>query len=985
MIKYLFFLSVTFYALNSYSASIYTSNKNICTNNVLPDYKQINKQKYRSLNNEDSISYKNTNKKRCSNLPKKPSISNTIICSENKATLKPSGAIGNNASYQWYGTQTATNTLAITTTKNPVYVTEKLNNTNSIATIQSYWVSIKDSNSCESIRTKVDVTINPKVTPTFTQVSAICSKGTFSLPTTSTNTPSISGTWSPTINNTATTSYTFTPASGTCANTATMSVTVNPLPVVTVNSPSVCSGASATVTATHSPKDTYTYAWTVPATATAQSTASFSTSVAGEYKVKIKNTTTLCESTEAIGKVTLKPLPNDPKITMNEDVCSGSTGTFTIKGTAGDIVSYSGVTGTPWSPVTLPASGTLDVTVSNVTADITMTLTKVDNGSCSKEISLPSTIKVKVIPELTQPGNLSKCPLESVAPSSFVSTPTGATFAWTNTNSSVGLAASGTGDITAYTAPSNFTVNEIVSEVSVTPTLNGCPGKVKKFTITIKPTPVMAVPSNITKCKGDAVGESVFSTTPPESKYAWTNSNTTIGLKSDSGIGNIPSFIATNTTSSAITSTVEIEPTLNGCKGSKQQYTITVNPSPNFELIGKEQEICSGDTAKISINNSTGNFTYYKQEDTTNLFENSKLEFPLSIKEPSNYYVRAKSNEGCWSSKIDKINVKVISYPNVSIVNTSPYFCNGGSTKIELNNLDDKQYDLYWIFDSIIKDSINPLIVKSVGKYFVKVFPKGKKICYTERDVEVKMVENPPKFLINGPDTLCSYSKNRIYEIENTNNDSITWKIGNIEKYTRKVYINAANSNIEMNVKKTNKLTNCSSNQDKTIYIDNKNQAPNTSTIELLDNNLLYIPEKDLILNWGVENISNSSTLNTFISDKNYHFFENMDITKNYYFVDRGINKTSCYTRSYYKTSPIAKITDINLEKLSIYPNPVISSIQIKGLIKNLKYQYEIITAEGRNVKSGYIFNDDFINLEDLNNGIFLIKINNQSFKFTKL
>ena len=56
---------------------------------------------------------------------------------------------------------------------------------------------------------RLTVTVNPKVDPVFDPIDAICEGGTFTLPTTSTN--GISGTWSPAINNAATTTYTFTP------------------------------------------------------------------------------------------------------------------------------------------------------------------------------------------------------------------------------------------------------------------------------------------------------------------------------------------------------------------------------------------------------------------------------------------------------------------------------------------------------------------------------------------------------------------------------------------------------------------------------------------------------------------------------------------------------------------------------------------------------------------------------------------------------
>jgi gliding motility-associated-like protein len=94
--------------------------------------------------------------------------------------------------------------------------------------------------------TTMSVTVNPNITPTFTQVAPICSGGSFTLPTTSDN--SITGTWSPAVNNTATTTYTFTPTAGVCATTATMSVTVNQPTVPTFTQvAAICNGGSFTL------------------------------------------------------------------------------------------------------------------------------------------------------------------------------------------------------------------------------------------------------------------------------------------------------------------------------------------------------------------------------------------------------------------------------------------------------------------------------------------------------------------------------------------------------------------------------------------------------------------------------------------------------------------------------------------------------------------------------------------------------------------
>ncbi|MBL0013249.1 MAG: gliding motility-associated C-terminal domain-containing protein [Flavobacterium sp.] len=70
------------------------------------------------------------------------------------------------------------------------------------------------------------IVVNPKPTPIFSQVAAICEGNALaSLPTISSN--GISGVWSPAINNTVTTTYTFTP-SDVCALLVPMTITVTP-------------------------------------------------------------------------------------------------------------------------------------------------------------------------------------------------------------------------------------------------------------------------------------------------------------------------------------------------------------------------------------------------------------------------------------------------------------------------------------------------------------------------------------------------------------------------------------------------------------------------------------------------------------------------------------------------------------------------------------------------------------------------------------
>lgn len=74
--------------------------------------------------------------------------------------------------------------------------------------------------------TKLTITIDPQVIPTFLSVGSYCTGATIAaLPTTSIN--GISGTWSPALNNTVTTTYTFNPTAGQCATGATLTITLD--------------------------------------------------------------------------------------------------------------------------------------------------------------------------------------------------------------------------------------------------------------------------------------------------------------------------------------------------------------------------------------------------------------------------------------------------------------------------------------------------------------------------------------------------------------------------------------------------------------------------------------------------------------------------------------------------------------------------------------------------------------------------------------
>lgn len=138
-------------------------------------------------------------------------------------------------------------TTVIWTASSGSFSTPSVLNTNytlSASATGSIVLTLTATNPCgTTITDSVTVNVSASATPTFNPVAPICAGDALApLPTTSTN--GIAGAWSPAINNTGTTTYTFTPNVGQCAVSTTLIITVNAITIPAFNPITVCSGAS---------------------------------------------------------------------------------------------------------------------------------------------------------------------------------------------------------------------------------------------------------------------------------------------------------------------------------------------------------------------------------------------------------------------------------------------------------------------------------------------------------------------------------------------------------------------------------------------------------------------------------------------------------------------------------------------------------------------------------------------------------------------
>ena len=232
---------------------------------------------------------------------------------------------------------------------------------------------------------------------------------------------------------------------------------------------------------------------------------------------------------------------------------------------------------------------------------ITWTVSDVHNNlnTCTQ------TVTVKPSPTVNDPTDQVVCNNTLTTMVTFTGALSGTTFNWVNDNTGIGLAASGTGPVPSFTS-GNSTATPQVATVTVTPVNNGCSGLPQSFTITVNPTPVVNVISNLTYCKNGAASAIAFSspTTGGTVTYNWTSTiDVGFGL---SGAGVIPAFTATNNSISPVIATVSVKATISGCTGPATTFTVTVIPVPSAGIISGPSTVCKNTTIVLNTNGNMG-------------------------------------------------------------------------------------------------------------------------------------------------------------------------------------------------------------------------------------------------------------------------------------------------------------------------------------------------------------------------------------------
>ena len=437
------------------------------------------------------------------------------------------------------------------------------------------------SGQCATTRTDMIIVVSPN-TATFDPVAPICS-GDFLAPLPTTSSNGIAGTWSPVLNNTATTTYTFTPTSGQCATTTTnMTIVVNPTTATFDPVAPICSGdvlAPLPTTSTNG----VTGAWSPALNNTSTTTYTF-TPTSGQCDTTTTDMTIIVNQKIA------------PSFNVITPICSGSTSPI-LPTTSNNLIT--GI----WSPAT----------ISTITSE-TYTFTP-DENQCALTATLDVTITPNIAPLFDPIADV--CYGASVIPTLPTTSNNGVTGTW---NSSIS--------------------NTTSAEYTFTPTSGQCAtiAKLDVVVTTIVPdfnlispicqntlAPVLQTSSNNsitgtwnpTSIETSISGTSTYTFTPdPEQCAIVTQINITINptiatfnpiadICSGGSLSALPTTSTNGVTgvwSPALdntqTTTYEFTPDTGQCATIKTQLTIIAVPNvtPTFTTIAP---ICSGTISPV--------------------------------------------------------------------------------------------------------------------------------------------------------------------------------------------------------------------------------------------------------------------------------------------------------------------------------------------------------------------------------------------------
>jgi|GEM_PF-5944637 len=305
-----------------------------------------------------------------------------------------------------------------------------------------------------------------------------------------------------------------------------------------------------------------------------------------------------------------------------QTVCTGGTATFVIDATGTglgfqwqrgstnltDVAGHISGSNTPTLTITNAVAGDIGSNYNVVVSNL--------SGICQTAYSGNISLAVNPTPVVNAVSDKVFCNNDPSAAIPFSGVATA--YTWTNDNTSIGLDASGTGNIPGFTA-ANTGTSPVTAHIQVTPTYTSggttCTGTPVNFTITVNPTATVNTVDDQIVCNGANTADIAFSSpsTGGTIVYNWTNNTPSIGLAA-TGSGNIALFAAANTGTSAVTATITVTPSFTNagktCDGPQISFKITVDPTPKLTSSLTPPALCNKTVFNYTPTSATTGVTF---------------------------------------------------------------------------------------------------------------------------------------------------------------------------------------------------------------------------------------------------------------------------------------------------------------------------------------------------------------------------------------
>ena len=396
-----------------------------------------------------------------------------------------------------------------------------------------------------------------------------------------------------------TTTYTVTANLAGCISTDQVSITVNPLPTINAGlDQTICEGVITTLIANN--PDGASISWNNGVT----DGIAFYPPIGVTTTYTVTATLLGCVSTDDVD-ITVNPLDNPGFNYPNYSYCTAEANpTATITGTVGGTFSFTATSGGPNLSINT-STGLIDLATSNPG---TYNITYTTGGVCPLDSTI--VMNIALTPSVSTITDQIVCHNSDF---SFINIngSAGSTFNWTNDNTTIGLAATGTGNSISNFTGTNTTLVPQTGIVTVTPSAGSCIGTPTSFNLTVNPL--------------DNPG---FNFTP--TSFCTTDPNPTPTI--DVAGGTFSSFTTTGT------GTIDIDPNtglinlLNSNDGvydityttagpdcpQDSTVSITINLTPTVDSIA-DQLVCEGGSFLTVDFTGAGNPTFNWTNDNTNI------------------------------------------------------------------------------------------------------------------------------------------------------------------------------------------------------------------------------------------------------------------------------------------------------------------------------------------------------------------------------